>query len=238
MKPEISAYMTSIRPYRWMRIHEMLSKVGIPFEIVIVGPIEADFELPNEIKFYKSSLKPSQCQHTAGMLCQADKMLQIVDDIDYQEGAIKSMYDELVKNDNAMATCHYHQNNQDYTLYQNTAGQHLPYLPLLPVCGMFHRQAFLDCGGIDKRFLGVMGELDLYMRMNQLGYKTIFVDFICNENTQFQNKDQSSLCSKFWPVDRPVLIDLWSTNNKFYFIRNDIVRKYNNENLLTIEQNV
>lgn len=237
MKNEISAYMTSIRPYRWMKIHEMLSKTGLSFEIVIVGPIEADFELPPEIKFYKSDLKPSQCQHTAGMLCQSDKMLQIVDDINYEDGGIKSMYDELVKYDNAMSTCRYHLNNRDCSLNQNIAGLVIPHLPLLPVCGMFHRQAFLDAGGIDRRFLGVMGELDLYMRMSQLGYKTIFVDFICNENTEFQVKDQSSLCHKFWPVDRPAIVNLWSTDGNLYLVRNDIVRKYSNIDLLTVEQN-
>jgi hypothetical protein len=216
----------------------MLSKTELPFEIIIVGPIEADFELPKEIKFYKSVLKPSQCQHTAGILCNSDKMLQIVDDIEYQDGAIKAMYEELVKSDSVMSTCHYYWNGQDYTRFQNTAGQELDHLPLLPVCGMFHLKAFLDAKGIDKRFLGVMGELDLYMRMRLLGYRTVFVDFICNENTQFQNKDQSSLCSKFWPVDRPMLIDLWSTSGHFYFIRNDVLREYNNKDLLTVEQNV
>jgi hypothetical protein len=237
MKIDISAYMTSIRPYRWMKIHEMLSKTGLSFEIVIVGPIEADFELPPEIKFYKSNLKPSQCQHTAGMLCQSDKMLQIVDDINYEDGGIKSMYDTLVKYDDAMSTCRYYLNNEDFSLKQNIAGLVIPYLPLLPVCGMFHRQAFLDAGGIDRRFLGVMGELDLYMRMSQLGYKTIFVDFICNENTEFQVKDQSSLCNKFWPVDRPAMVNLWSTDGNLYLVRNDIVRKYSNIDLLTVEQN-
>lgn len=237
MKTDISAYMTSIRPYRWMKIHEMISKTGLSFEIVIVGPIEADFELPPEIKFYKSDLKPSQCQHTAGMLCQSDKMLQIVDDVDYEDGGIKSMYDKIVNNDNVMSTCHYYLNNKDCTLEQNIAGLNIPHLPLLPVCGMFHRQAFLDAGGIDKRFVGVMGELDLYMRMSQLGYKTVFVNFICSENTEFQVKDQSSLCTKFWFKDRPAIVDLWSTNGSLHLIRNDIVRKYSNIDLLTIEQN-
>lgn len=238
MVPQISAYMTSIRPYRWMRIHEMLSKTGLSFEVVIVGPFEADFELPEEIKFHKSTLKPSQCQHTSATLCNGDYLLQIVDDIEYADGAIEAMYKEASSVDNVMATCHYFWNGQDYTKFQNTAGADLSYLPLLPVCGLFPRQAFLDARGIDKRFLGVMGELDLYMRMSQLGYKTVFVEFVCNENTEFQNKDQSSLCSKFWPHDRPILIDLWSTKGQFYLIRNDIVRKYEPLNLLTVEQNV
>jgi hypothetical protein len=238
MTPQISAYMTSIRPYRWMRLHEILSKTNLSFEIVIVGPIEADFELPSEIKFHKSALKPSQCQHAAASMCIGDCLLQIVDDLDYQDGAIEAMYNKVSTTDNVMATCHYHQNGIDHTFYQNTAGQILPHIPLLPVCGLFPRQAFIDSGGIDKRFIGVMGELDLYMRISQLGYKTVFVDFVCNENTDFQNKEKSSLCSKFWPIDRPVMIDLWSTNNQIYLIRNDIVRKYSPENLLTVEQNV
>jgi len=238
-KIDISAYMTSIRPYRWMRIHEILSKTNLNFEIVVVGPIEADFELPPEIKFFKSDLKPSQCQHTSAFLCNGEMLLQIVDDIDYQDGAIEAMY-HVVKNDpSSMATCHYHQDvSIDYTQYQNIAGQISNYLPLLPVCGIYPREAYRKVGGIDRRFMGVMGELDLYMRLSLAGYKTVFVDYICNENTEFQKREDSSLCSKFWGVDRPVIINLWSENNQFCLTRNDEVRQYSESDLLTIEQNL
>ena len=53
MEINVSAYMSSIRPYRWIAIHEMLKKTKLNFEIVIVGPNEPDFDLPEEIKFFK-----------------------------------------------------------------------------------------------------------------------------------------------------------------------------------------
>ena len=51
MNINVSAYLSSIRPYRWMAIHEMLAKTGLSFELVVVGPNEPDYELPKEIKF-------------------------------------------------------------------------------------------------------------------------------------------------------------------------------------------
>ena len=237
-KIDISAYMTSIRPYRWMGIHEMLSKTNLSFEIVIVGPIEPDFELPPEIRFFKSDLKPSQCQHTSAFLCEGEMLLQIVDDIYYQDGAIEAMYNVVKNNPNSMATCHYHQDGHNNSPYQNIAGQISNYLPLLPVCGVYPREAYRKVGGIDKRFMGVMGELDLYMRLSLAGYETVFVNYVCNEQTQFQKIEHTSLCGKFWGVDRPVMINLWSENNQFCLTRKDEVREYSESDLLTVEQNL
>ena len=59
-----------------------------------------------------------------------------------------------------------------------------------------------------------------------------------NLNTEFQKKDNSSLCSKFWGIDRPVIINLWSENNQFCLKRNDEVREYSESNILTVEQNL
>ncbi len=239
MPPNVSAYLSSIRPYRWMRIHEMLAKTGLSFEIVIVGPNEPDFSLPNEIRFYKSNVKPSQCFHAAASMCTGETLLQVVDDIEYSDGGIETMYKAVSGKDNVMATCKYFQNGSSNIYNQNISGNilNLSYLPLLPVCGLYRRHVFNDLGGIDKRFNGVMGELDLYMRMSVAGYTTVFVDFICNENTEHQVKESTSLCGKFWDQDRPKFMQLWSTSGVLYPIRNDIVRKYSDIDILSVDQN-
>ena len=239
MKINVSAYLSSIRPYRWMKIHEMLKATGLSFELVVVGPSEPDFELPSEIKFFKSDVKPSQCFHIAASKCSGETMLQIVDDIEYSDGAIKEMYDKAMQADNVMASCVYLQNGHSQFYTQNIAGQvlNLSFLPLLPVCGLYRRELYLKMGGLDRRFNGVMGELDLYMRMRINGYSTVFINSHCNENTEYQKKENISLCGKFWDHDRPVFMKLWSTAGVLYPIRNDIVRGYSEENLLTINQN-
>lgn len=238
MPPNVSAYLSSIRPYRWMRIHEMLTKTGLSFEIVIVGPNDPDFTLPKEIKFFKSDVKPSQCFHAAATMAEGETLLQIVDDIEYADGAIEEMYRAVMKIDNINATCHYYQNGASNVYNQNISGSvlNLTYLPLLPVCGLYRRSAYSEIGGLDKRFDGVMGELDLYMRMCINGYSTHFVNYICNENTEYQKKESSSLCGKFWNLDRPKFIKLWSTSDHLYPIRKDIVRRYEDKDLLTKNQ--
>lgn len=239
----LSAYMSSIRPYRWMSLYERLKQADLSFEIVIVGPIEPDFVLPREIIFYKSDVKPSQCFHAAANFCKGDFMLQIVDDLEYSSGSIEEMFRETAASDSVMATCHYFNNGIDHTNRQNILGEPTNpfYLPLLPVCGMFSRQAYIDSKGIDKRFNGIMGELDLYMRLRLMGYKTKFVNGTVNENTSYQTQkdtgENTGLCGKYWLVDRPKFVKLWSTNNNLYCIRNDIVRPYSDQDVLTVEQN-
>ena len=239
MNINVSAYLSSIRPYRWMAIHEMLAKTGLSFELVVVGPNEPDYELPKEIKFYKSDVKPTQCFHAAASMSSGETLLQIVDDIEYGDGAIKSMYETVMNNDNANASCNYFQDGTNQIYTQNIAGQHLnlTYLPLLPVCGLYRRSVYAEIGGLDKRFNGAMGELDLYMRMKMNGYSTVFVNNYCNENTSYQKKEKTSLCGKYWNQDRPTFIKLWSTQGVLFPIRNDIVRKFSDENLLTVDQN-
>ena len=240
MIPNISAYLSSIRPYRWMSIHEMLSKTGLSFEIIIVGPNDPNFSLPKEINFYKSDVKPSQCFHAAATMSTGETLLQIVDDMEYQDGGIEAMYRAVIEKDNIMATCKYHMNGISTADFQNMAGSSdsscYP-LPFLPVCGLYRRHVYSDMGGLDRRFNGVMSELDLYMRMSVYGYGTHFVDFIGNENRTYQEIESQSLYQKFASKDRPEFVRLWSTNGNLYPIRRDIVRKYENKNLLTENQN-
>ena len=237
MNVQISAYMTSIRPNKWMGIFEMLQKSNLTFEIVIVGPTAPDFDLPNEIKFYQSCVKPCQCQHAAAVLSTGDVLFQIVDDMEYPDGSIEAMYNLVNSNLKIMSTCRYLMDGSDKSSEQNIAGVPRGDLPILPVCGMFRRSEYEFVGGMDKSFDGVMGELDLYMRLFIDGnLKTQFVDFSCNENRQAQNSERSGLCDKFWGKDRPIFIDLWSQNGNLSSIRNRELSSYSKENLLTENQ--
>jgi len=233
---DVSAYMTSIRPYRWMDMHEMLSKTNLNFEMVIVGPIEPNFALPKEIKYYKSNVKPQQCMHTSAMLSTGETLLQVVDDTVYEDDAIEMMFNEVMIGEKVTATCRYYQNDIDYSNVQNIDGHISNTLPTLPVCGLYKRSVYHEVGGIDRRFYGVMGELDLYMRIRMAGYKTVVINYRCNESTKYQSEEKTSLCNKYWHTDRPIFQKLWTNNNIFWCIRNDVVRSYEDKDLLTVEQ--
>ena len=235
----LSAYMSSIRPFRWMSLYERIKKTGLSFEMIIVGPDNLGSPLPPEIKFFKSDVKPSQCFHFAGENCSGDIMLQLVDDLEYSEGSLEKMYEEVRSADNIMSTAHYFQDSLDMSLYQNISGypNNPAFLPLLPVCGMFPRKSWLENKGLDVRFDGVMSELDFYMRLSINGYQTRFVDGVVLENTAYQQQCATErLCNRFWNKDRATFINLWSSNGVLYPIRNDIMRPYKNEDLLVTNQ--
>lgn len=239
MSVNLSAYMSSIRPYRWMSLYERIKKTGLTFEMICVGPHAPDYEVPPEMKYIKTDVKPSQCFQIAGQSCTGDVMLQIVDDLEYSDGSLEKMYEKVKSGDNIMSTAHYFQDGKNESLSQNISGYptNPTYLPLLPVCGMFPRVAWLEHKGLDKRFNGIMGELDLYMRMCINGYFTIFVDGIVRENTSHQRQEPGGgLCGKYWGTDRVTFIKLWSSNGILYPIRNDIMRPYEDKDLLTVNQ--
>lgn len=230
--------MSSIRPQRWIPMYKRLKETNLFFEMVIVGPVEPTFELPPEINYIKSDVKPSQCFHAAATMTTGDILLQVVDDLEYSEGSIEKMYDVVSQNDNVTATAYYYKDNKNTSADQNIAGfaYHQTYLPQLPVCGMFRKKAWVDHKGLDKRFDGIMGELDFYMRICMNGYSTVFVDGIVNENMSYQKESGSGLSQRYWHKDRNTFINLWTTNGIFYPIRNDIVREYDNNDLLKNNQ--
>ncbi len=243
MQPEISLFMSSIRPYRWLYFWNRLKQTNIPFEMVIWGPKDPDFKLPPEIRFYKTDVKPAQCLHGAALYSTGKYLLQAVDDLEYAPNTIEDMYrlQELAEqnNEKVMTSAVYHQAGYCLKNEQNIAGQPGMGLALLPVCGIFPRKGFIEVGGVDRRFIGAMGELDLYQRLSNAGYKTEFVSGIVNENLEHQHKEKTSLCGKFWNVDRPRFIKLWSKHNTLESLcstRNDVVRPYEEEDLLTINQ--
>jgi hypothetical protein len=226
-----------------LEIYEMLKKTGLNFELVIVGPYKPDFELPKELRFYQSTLKPMQCFHAAVTMCTGQTLLQLVDDVTYQDGGIVKMYEEVIGKDNIMATCEYYIGNSNHASDQTISVYNPNDLPLLPVCGLYRREAYEKMGGLDRRFMGVMGELDLYMRMRVNGYKTVFVKFFCKEDKQYQTKDNTSAFSRYG-ADRSVFVKLWTwsggtpmNKENLGTVRQDIVRSYENKDLLTIEQN-
>ena len=238
--PTISAYMSSIRPYRWMALYERIKQIGVPFEMVILGPKNPDYELPPEIRFYRTDVKPAQCQHVAALLCEGKYLLQMVDDLSYTPGSIEAMIevqeDADSKQKKVMSTAVYTQNGVNYRAQMNIHGHPRPDLPLLPVCGCYPRAAFAEVGGFDKRFTGAMGELDLYQRLSQAGYETIFVDGIVNEDLQYQNQENTSLCGKWWGIDRPLFLNIWNIHTGQ---RNDELQQYDNsnlDNLLSVNQ--
>lgn len=229
--------MSSVKTYRWLPIHEQLKKTGLSFEISVIGPIEPDFALPPEIKFLKSDVKPSQCFQIAGQNCSGEVMFQLVDDLEYSDGAIKNMFEAVISADNVMSTSHHFEDSADLTLQQNIAGVSANHLPLLPVCGMFPRKAWLDNRGLDVRFDGIMSELDFYMRLSINGYQTQFINGIVTEMSSHRKSDTNGrLSHRYWEKDRGSFVKLWSSNGKLYPIRKDIMRPYKNEDLLTVNQ--
>lgn len=234
----LSAYMSSVRTYRWLGLYERLKATGLSFEMIIVGPNDPTDALPPEISFYKSDVKPAQCFQAALSMCRGDVLLQLVDDLEYEPGTLEAMHKVVADSDMLMSTAEYWDEARNYRLYQNIAGEVHPGLPLLPVCGMYSQKAHLSVGGLDRRFDGVMCELDMYMRLRINGYQTVFVPGRVIEKTSLMSEHNEGvrLCTRYWNKDRECFKRLWMNEQGWLTCRNDILRPYSMENILTVNQ--
>lgn len=208
---DVSIYASAIRTERWLIMYEDIkSKNTVNFEFVFAGPNQPTYTLPDNFKFFKTSMKPCQCYEIAARNCQGLSLVNVADDVEYTKGAIDLMFEAYLKDPkHIMATCDYHIDGVDKSTMQNFQGNlNDPDWPYLPVCGLHDRELYNELGGADRRFTGVMHELDVYMRLSEHGVKTVRVNGICNElvipSEQFQRS-----CSRYFDNDRPKILAIW-----------------------------
>lgn len=237
MIPEIALFASAVRKHRWMEIYESIKATNsVSFEIVLAGPIEPDYTLPDNVRHILTTVKPSQCAEIAARNTQAPALVQFVDDLIYSEKAFDLMYEAHSKDTlNIMSTCHYCGPDGDFSAYQNIMGQpNSPDWPVLPVCGMYSKEIYHRLGGADKRFAAVMWELDMYMRFAEIGVKTEFVEATCYE--PYELPRENTLGGRFWNHDRPLILEIWKSENGV-IQRTSPVLSFSDEDILTVDQN-
>ena len=94
-KPIISLFAPAIKPHLWLNLYESLSSNKIPFEIVFVGPKKPKFELPSNIVYIKSSVKPAQCAEIAYRNTQGSLVMGIGDDFIFRKYSLDYLYKDF-----------------------------------------------------------------------------------------------------------------------------------------------
>jgi len=215
IKPAISIFGPSYRPENWMDLYGSIGENEVRFEIVFVGPNEPDFELPSNLKFIKSCVKPMQCFEIAARNTTGDLIMDIADDVEFRT---KSPLDRLYNiyksynNYKLIISCRYMQDGVDLSeeCHRFFAGDKSS--PVLPLSGLMSRKLYREIGGIDRNFIAIIGGNDLAMRAHANGAEIILSDVYLDE-TKSKSRG-SQLCVEYWNHDRGLLMDLWVVNGK------------------------
>ncbi len=171
INPIISVFSSAVRHKLWMPLYENLSTSKVPFEIIFVGGNRPSFDLPTNVRYVYSNVKPAQCYYIAAHYCRGEFLFCINDDFIFSDGAL----DQMLKahSEWTLTSPRYprsaHGGCDNKTNFQ-TIGLKEHNLPQ-PV-GFLINKSLWDTLSIDKNFVSMFWDLDIFMRLNQMGVRT------------------------------------------------------------------
>ena len=234
----VSVIATAHRPKNWEVVFNSIVS-NLNFEVIFVGPkpLPRKVNLPDNFRFIKSKVKPTQCVEIAMGAALGKFILLIADDLVFET---KYALDILVeswmklKNDYAISSCKYklhgvYQSEKDLRYFAGDLST-----PLLPIGGLMLRSAVFEIGAVDNGFIGVFYDIDLVMRLYERGGVLKINEVFLDEKVGLRRG--STLCGDYWKSDREYLNSLWTFEGKVVSGRNKKVSKFKSEKILTFTQ--
>lgn len=216
-KPLISIYIPSIRPENWMTMYKSLSKVNeVSFELVFVGPVIPDYSVPTGVVCIYTTVKPAQCAEIGRRACEGEFCIFAQDDMAFSEHTLDRLYQKFmeINDDKVVVSCMPYLNGKPleisrYRFWDSDRGS-----PLTPLCGLYKKSTIEMLGGIDKNFVCTEWDIDLVMRLYEIGGRTVHCEGTAAN--EYVPKGIERLCSYGQGVDRPTLHSLWVMTHEEY----------------------
>ena len=202
----ISVFATSIRPWYWDQFYkDIQAATSHPFEIVFTSPKPPNPGMPENFRIIHTDVKPAQAHEAAFRHCRYPYVVQAVDDIKFDPGALDRLLDICTNQTKVIASCKYGvgetgdgtcaQTEGIFGLCGEWPNRRASNPPLAPVCPMLRALDWVMANGTDPRFGAQMGDLDLYFRLIAGGWKVVLTDD--------------------WVRERSGGSDLWRTKGQF-----------------------
>ena len=97
---QVGIYCSSNKPHLWDSLYQTLSQNNVDFNLCIAGPYPPIDELPGNVKYIQTNVKPAQCFFIAANNVKGDYITPMSDDIIFSPGFLDDMVrliDEGVK---------------------------------------------------------------------------------------------------------------------------------------------
>lgn len=229
MLPDISLCASAVRIKDWKSFYKSTVNNNCKVEVVFVGDVLPDFDLPHNFKYYHAPVKPAQCWEAAIRLSKGRYVSITADDAEYTPGSLDNMvkFMDTRFNDKVVGSFQTIENGNLITNDHMYKGKRMaPFF-------VFNREYYQKIGGADARFIGGMWENDVIMRVHQDGGVVevcenayVSVDHILKHNAT------SKSCEWHWKYSFPLLESLWEDENK----RKDDIVKIDDRNILRYSQ--
>ena len=172
---DISIVNPSIRTENWIDICNVFKDSNTAnFELIFVGPNIPEFGLPKEINFIHSTTKPAQCAEIGFRAAKGEYVMNTADDLLFPAGHLDFLLNEYKNNYKdtlTMLSGVYGDNNTIFSECASHLHQSDPRSPLVPLCGFWPKELRDKVGSIDNKFICVAWDLDISLRLYEIGAK-------------------------------------------------------------------
>jgi len=228
--PTISIYVPTIRPQYWKRLYDSLSRNDVLFEIIFVGHIPPDYVLPENVKYINSSVKPSQCAEIGFRACRGEFCIFALDDIVFGEHTLDILYNKFLEmgRDNVVISCMPYLNGKALDTCRYRFWDYDKNSPIQPLCGLYKRSIIEQLGGIDRNFVCSFWDIDLVMRLYEMGGISLFCPGAVANEIVIDIHAKDRLIQSGLHYDRSTLEFLWTISYSDFRRRNDLEALYIN----------
>ena len=162
---DISLCASAIRIKDWQLFYKSIQMNNCKVEVIFVGDVIPDYDLPDNFKFTYSPVKPAQCWEAALRMAKGRYISLTADDAEYTPSSLDKMVQFMDSrfNNKIVGSFQTIENGHLITSDHKYKGK------LMAPFFVFKKQYYEYIGGADKRFIGGMFENDIIMRVHADG---------------------------------------------------------------------
>lgn len=226
---DISLCASAVRPWLWKEFYYSTLSNNMRVEIVFVGDVMPEYDLPDNFKFIYSPVKPAQCWEIAIRKASGRYISLTADDAEYTEGSLDKMvkYMDSRFNNKIVGSFQTIENGHLITSDHQYKGK------LMAPFFVFKKDYYTYIGGADKRFIGGMFENDIIMRVHEDGGNVhICQDAFVKVDHLFKHDGKSRQNEFHFNYSFPLFESLWVDLEH----RTDALQPFDDKDIMRITQ--
>ncbi len=213
-QPKISLCASAIRVAFWKQFYDSCTGNKIPFEVIFVGSVKPNWELPENFKYIYSPVKPSQCYEIAFREAKGELIAWTTDDSTYNKhhnnnlDIVYEFYKKFADEKVVIAMRPIEDDRDVYKHHHLFGGwYHTPYMAPF---GVVNRELLMKLGGYDKQFICGQAENDVVMRFIEIGGRVeLCMEGYVAVHHVAVHRGARGQFRKWYPQDRRRLEDCW-----------------------------
>lgn len=186
MNPDISIFMAGARPKWWERMYDSLKGNRCSYEIIAVGPNKPVHKLPDNFKYFQSSVKPCQAYAAASYYATGELIGWGCDDAEYFDDSLDIICEAYVKHGPKTIFAQRTIENRKDVTEEHYFFRHCNDTPRMAPLAFLNRRWFWELGGYDRSF--ICGQAENLICMNAFAdggkIETVSESIVCINHEQ------------------------------------------------------